>query len=48
MFTILNGTKRLRGDLIELFTILNGYDDVDSNMFFKLKEYSMTTGQNYS
>ena len=37
-------TRRLRGDQIEVFKILNGYDDVDRNMFFKLKEGSRTRG----
>ena len=31
-------TRRLRGDLIEVFMILNGYEDIDSNIFFKLKK----------
>ena len=33
-------TRRLRGDQIEVFKIVNGYEDVDRNMFFKLKEKS--------
>ena len=35
-------TMRLRGDQIEVFKIVNGYEDVDRNMFFKLKECSRT------
>ena len=35
-------TWRLRGDQIEVFKIVNGYEDVDRNMFFKLKEGSRT------
>ena len=33
-------TSRLRGDQIEVFNIVNGYENVDRNtcMFFKLKE----------
>ena len=38
-------TRRLRGDQIEVFNIVNGYEDVDRNMFFKLKEDSRTRGQ---
>ena len=37
-------TRRLRGDQIEVFKIVNGYEDVDKNMFFKLKEGSRTKG----
>ena len=36
-------TRRLR-DQIEVFKIVNGYEDVDRNMFFKLKEGSRTRG----
>ena len=35
-------TRRLRGDQIKVFKIMNGYEDVDRNMFFKLKEGSRT------
>ena len=38
-------TRRLRGDQIEVCKIVNGYEDVDKNMFFKLKEDSRTRGQ---
>ena len=31
-------TKRLREDQIEAFKIVYGYEDVDRNMFFKLKK----------
>ena len=37
-------TRRLRGDQIEVFKIVNGYEDVDRNVFFKLKECSSTRG----
>ena len=37
-------TRRLRGDQIEVFKIVNGYEVVDRNMFFKLKEGSRTRG----
>ena len=39
-------TRRLRGDQIEVFNIVNGYENVDRNtcMFFKLKEGSRTRG----
>ena len=35
-------TRRLRGDQIEVFKLVNGYED--RNMFFKLKEGSRTRG----
>ena len=31
-------TRRLRGDQIEVFKILNGYENIDRNMFFSVKE----------
>ena len=37
-------TRRLRGDQIEVFKIVNGYEDGDRNIFFKLKEGSRTRG----
>ena len=37
-------TRRLRGDQIKVFKILNGYEGIDRNMFFKLKEGSRTRG----
>ena len=36
--------RRLRGDQIEVFKIVNGYEDVGRNTFFKLKEDSRTRG----
>ena len=37
-------TKRLRGDQIKVFGILNGYENIDRNMFFSLKKNSRTRG----
>ena len=37
-------TRRLRGDQIKVFKILNGYQNIDRNMFFSLKKDSRTTG----
>ena len=37
-------TKRQRGHQIEVFNIVNSYEDVDRNVFFKLKEGSRTRG----
>ena len=33
-------TRQLRGDQIEVFKILNGYENIDSNIFFSLKKDS--------
>ena len=30
-------TRRLRGDQIEVFKIMNGYENIDSNIFFEIK-----------
>ena len=38
------GTRRLRGDQIEVYKTVNGYEDVDRNMLIKLKEGSRTRG----
>ena len=37
-------TRRLRGDQIEVFEIMNGYEDIARKMFFKRKEGSRTRG----
>ena len=42
-FTILE-TRRLRGDQIEKFKILNGYENIDRNIVFTVKEERRTRG----
>ena len=37
-------TRRLRGNQLEVFKIMNSYEDIDRKMFFKLKEGSRTRG----
>ena len=37
-------TRRLRGDQIEVFKILNGYENTDRNIFFTVKEERRTRG----
>ena len=37
-------TRRLRGDQIEVFKILNGYENIDRNIFFTFKEERRTRG----
>ena len=39
-------TRRLRGDQIEVFKILNGYENIDSNIFFEIKKIKITRGHN--
>ena len=42
-------TRRLRGDQIEVFKILNGYENIDSNIFFlEIMESKITRGHNYT
>ena len=33
-------TRRLRGDLIEVYKLFKGYDDVDFNVFFQIVKYT--------
>ena len=42
--TAVVGSNGLRGDQIEVFKILNGYENIDRNMFFSLKKDSRTRG----
>ena len=37
-------TRRLRGDQIEVFKLLNGYKNIDRNIFFSLKKDNRTKG----
>ena len=41
-------TRRIRGDQIEVFKILNGYENIDSNLFFQIKESKITRGHNFT
>ena len=41
-------TRRLRVDQIEVFKILNGYENIDSNIFFRIKESKITRGHKYT
>ena len=35
---------KIKGDQIEVFEILNGYEHIDSNMFFEIKEGKIIRG----
>ena len=37
-------TRRLRGDQIEVFKILNGYENIDKHILFSVKEERRTRG----
>ena len=37
-------TRRLRGDQIAVFKIVNGYENIDRNLFFSVKEERRTRG----
>ncbi len=42
-------TRRLRGDQIEVFKLLNGYENIDSNIFFlEIKQSKITRGHNFT
>ena len=41
-------TRRLMGDQIEVFKILKGYENIDSNIFFEIKESKITRGHNFT
>ena len=41
-------TGRLRGDQIEVFKILNGYENIDSNIFLEIKQSKITRGNNFT
>ena len=40
--------KSKGGDQIEVFKILNGYENIDSNIFFENKESKITRGHNFT
>ena len=37
-------TRRSRGDQIEVFLMLNGYENIDRNIFFTVNEARRTRG----
>ena len=41
-------TRRLRGDQIEVFKILKGYENINSNIFFEIKESKITRGHTFT
>ena len=41
-------TRRLRGDQIEVFKIFNGHENIDPNIFFKIKTGKITRGHDFT
>lgn len=41
------GEERERGDLIQVFKIIKGFDKVNPNVFFQFSENSRTRGHRY-
>ena len=42
-------TRRLRGNQIEVFKILNGYENIDSNIFsLEIRQSKITRGHNFT
>ena len=48
MWTDNTRNTKIKGGQIEVFKILNGYEHIDSNIFFEIKESKITRGHNYS
>ena len=48
MWTDKSRNAKIKVDQIEVFKILNGYENIDSNIFFKIKESKITRGHNYT
>ena len=46
MWTDNTSNAKIKGDQIEVFRILNGYENIDSNIFFEIKESKITRGHN--
>ena len=40
--------RRWRGDKIELFKILNGHENIDHHIFFKIKTGKITRGHDFT
>ena len=48
MWTDNTRNAKIKGDQIEVFKILNGYENIDSNIFFEIKESKITRGHTYT
>ena len=48
MWTDNTRNAKIKGVQIEVFKILNGYENIDYNIFFEIKESEITRGYNYT
>ena len=48
MWTDNTRNAKIKGDQIEVFKILNGYENIDSNISFEIKESKITRGHNFT
>ena len=48
MWTDKTRNAKIKGDQIEVFKILNGYENIDCNIFFEIKESKITRGHNFT
>ena len=48
MWTDNTRNAKIRGGQIEVFKILNGYENIDSNIVFEIKESKITRGHNFT
>ena len=42
------GDAKIEGDKIEVFVILNGHENIDPNIFFKIKTGKITRGHDFT
>ena len=48
MWTDNTRNAKMKGGQIEVFKILKGYENIDSNIVFEIKESKVTRGHNYT
>ena len=48
MWTDNTRNVKIKGDQIAVFNILNGYENIDYNIFFEIKESKITRGHNFT
>ena len=48
MWTDNTRNAKIKGDQIEVFKIVNCYENIDSNIFLEIKEGKITRGHNYT